>query len=213
MSNAIRRGRPRKYTVGQVVHGFEILEYLGAKYGGSQYRVRHLACGNVVDLWTQNIERGSRSHGCEKCPRARQNPFWKHWQTVQRRGSRFPSLKVFAAEIGECRDSSWMIVADNDLLGLGPGNWKWVLRRDTRPARAPLVEVCGVSHSQSRWADICGVSRERIRQRLRDRSPCMAILQYPTAVEYVAQHTGMGLEEVRALSWPGSLVDARTGSQ
>lgn len=80
-----------------------------------------------------------------------------------------------------------------------PGNVRWVTReeaaKNVRKYGRTRVTVHGITLSNSQWSDICGVTDERIRQRLLNGTNEQAILIYPKAREYIFQKTGIKITE------------------
>lgn len=188
-----RRGKARP---GEVLNGFEVMEFLGhpKEHKNSIYRCRHLKCGNVVDVWGTKLYSKRGDETCSACPKMKDHRLLNRWQKVSSSG--WPDFWQFANEVGEPTGDRQTLIALDKSKPIGPGNWKWATRCEAVDGKP--VEVCGVSLKQIDWADIIGISRERVRQRVEHFGSDIAILRYPKAKRYISKRTGVTVSELTA---------------
>jgi len=118
------------------------------------------------------------------------NPLHKHeyyhlWASLRSSGiianpDPFPDFATFATYLSTLpRPAGFDFIMRIDRnLPWDIGNIAWCKRGH---AQARFFEVAGITKSISEWAEVCGISRERMRQRLAKEPAASAILRYDGA--------------------------------
>jgi hypothetical protein len=176
-------------------------------------------CGTVLPLWWNAIKRGRRDCGC-RVPRndgrsgGREYYVWKQILTRchERTSAAYPryggrgirvckrwqSYRRFLEDVGRSPGPRYSLVLNDGAKLYEPGSCRWLSPWDARMAlRSTEAKnrrwqtVLGIRMISVQWAEVCGITRERMRQRFRDYSPHEAVLIYPAARKWLAAAHGI----------------------
>lgn len=197
-----RRGRPRKFLPGQVYGVLELLEFAGYRDGRiAMWRVRCRHCGAESLAYQTGFYRPSMR--CPACPR-KDRGMWVRWRKMVSRchdpkSSMYPqyggagievcrewreSFEVFCRDMGQPPDAKTKFIGRRDPQGpYSPDNCFWSADNETWHTNPHnrLVTIGGLSLRSNQWAALCGITRERMRQRFNKYQAEAAIAPYEQA--------------------------------
>ncbi|MEO5366036.1 MAG: hypothetical protein H7831_06725 [Magnetococcus sp. WYHC-3] len=184
----------RKYKPEQIIGCYRIIKFDGytttAKSRNSKYICECLKCGMIKSVFYSDIYRSIKtvSQKCPRCPKDRviDHPLYNYWikkiKNIHQLDPSWLNFEQFKKDV-VTKPKYTKIIPINPQLPLGPQNFKI----DKSNTKKPLT-IFGITKSQSEWARICGITRERIRQRLQKYNPEQAILKYDKTKKYLLQH-------------------------
>lgn len=181
---------------------YRVAEYIGRRFGaltvlafvrygdrGTTNRLFHCRCdcGCEGNYWSSTFYR--RHPECTQCQRKRRgwapnHPLRRYWYRVRRLVPAWRDFDLFASTVGDPRPGQTIIPADWT-RPLSTENWRWgAITEAARQGAMKPVTVLGVTKCCSEWAEMCGISRERMRQRLAKHSVETAVLAYDAARQF-----------------------------
>lgn len=196
-----RRGKPRKFLPGQVHGVLELVEFAGYRDGTTaMWRCRCQRCGAETLAYQTNFYR--RPARCPECPRFDQ-PSWNRWRKMVRRchdpeSTQYRSYGGQGIEVCDrwresiedfCRDMGQPpkgkpYIGRHDPTGpYSPENCFWTEVCETQQTNPHnrMVTIGNLTLRSNQWAALCGISRERMRQRFNKFPAVVAIAPYPGA--------------------------------
>ena len=210
--------RSLAYKPGRTYGILRVIGYLEQPgHHNGKYRVECLRCGNVVDVWAPRLwtAKTGRKKRCSRyCLQNKTHPLYSVWQGMKKRcnnssasgydnyGGRGisvckrwqDSFTSFVKDMGSRPTAEHSIERVDNEGNYEPSNCVWatseVQARNKRNNRH--ITIGGASLVMSDWARICGVSRQRIHQRIKQHGTYRAIMAYPEASKLVAKTTPNG---------------------
>jgi hypothetical protein len=203
MSTAPAKRQSRDRYIGQTHGTLTILRELqrtGPCGTNICWAVDCSVCHVEQTLWSTSItqKRVIRCQNCRRLEREANNrhPLYRRWKNVlidaRSQGihlcDSWHSLEAFAADMGVPSDLSLELIRKDRAAGYEPGNCHWGKREGLYAVNTRPIAVHGVIKTMKGWADICGVSRERIRQLVNKYEAEKAICSFPSAVKWFQEN-------------------------
>lgn len=172
--------------------GKECTAFLGQMIQG---RKLHCGCRSTQDGRSKTVEYGIWRGMLERC----QNPKSSAYRNYGGRGikvcDRWQDFRTFLADMGPRPSNEHSIDRTDPNRNYEPDNCKWVFKsqqgKTKRPEFYRNFTVCGVTMYSTEWAEVCCITRERMRQRFKIYSPEEAVCTYSRARQWLKEKHGI----------------------
>lgn len=183
---------PASKRVSTKVGEWTITKVIGRCSGNNMKFLVECKNGHQRNLWGTDLYRNPPV--CKEClpSPAPLHELHHEWRSVIRRAtagnleicdSWLRSVDKFASDVGHRSEGKPFLVRIDKAKGFVPGNLEWSKWKCARK-----FTIYGLTKSMSDWALICGITRERMRQRFNRFTPEEAVLFYSSAVEYLKEN-------------------------
>jgi hypothetical protein len=149
------------------------IEYHGAREAGTYWTCR-CDCGSIGQYRLSSLRSG-KTRQCAECRGMHgqsDTPQYTLWQAMKRAyavSRKWSTFAGFSQDI-QSRPSELCLRPKNRAKPIGPRNFEWVsrsqLRRDIATERDGIT-LGGITLTMAGWGRLLGITRERVRQRLK----------------------------------------------